>query len=45
MQTIRSPNRRFKLVLHGTKSRKTSLIDSIPEDSSLAIVSLYGEAQ
>jgi hypothetical protein len=28
METVRSPKRRFKLVLHGTKSRKTSLIDT-----------------
>jgi hypothetical protein len=28
MQTICSPKRRFKLVLHGTKSKKVSLIDT-----------------
>jgi hypothetical protein len=32
MAPARSPKRRFKLVLHGTKSKKTYLIDTIVQD-------------
>jgi hypothetical protein len=48
METVRFLKHRFRLGLHGTKSKKSSLIDQperFPEDSVLPIliVSLYGE--
>jgi hypothetical protein len=41
METIRAPNRRFELVLHGTKCQKTTLNDTAVKASQETVIVQY----